>query len=161
MSKELTPHSFVSQTLHQPELDVVTVESTWFLFFWCLKTHSRKRFWTMGHFSSNTKTSLITVSQMKGDQIVSPAVRSSNEQPTGLVTIHQYLLLSATRLWWLRCLDVTVFLSETGRPNCEILSTEILYLIDHLLVSSWVVLPECDDCLNVTMTVCDRASSWV
>lgn len=150
-SKQLTPHSFVAQTLRQPELHLVMVKSTWFLFFWCLKTQSLKRISTKEHFSSNTKRHLITVSQMKGDLIVSPEGRSSNELPTGLVTIHQHLLLSATQLWWL-CLDVTAFLSQTARADCEILSTEILYLIDHLLVSSWVVLLQCDDCLNVTMT---------
>lgn len=139
------------KTLRQPELHLVMVKSTWFLFFWCLKTQSLKRISTKEHFSSNTKRHLITVSQMKGDLIVSPEGRSSNELPTGLVTIHQHLLLSATQLWWL-CLDVTAFLSQTARADCEILSTEILYLIDHLLVSSWVVLLECDDCLNVTMT---------
>lgn len=34
----------------------------------------------------------VNYSQMKGDQIVFPEASSSNEQPAGLVRIHQYLL---------------------------------------------------------------------
>lgn len=36
----------------------------------------------------------VNYSQMKGDQIVFPAASSSNEQPTGFVRIHQYLLFA-------------------------------------------------------------------
>lgn len=156
-SKQLTPHSFVAQTLRQPELHLVMVKSTWFLFFWCLKTQSLKRISTKEHFSSNTKRHLITVSQMKGDLIVSPEGRSSNELPTGLVTIHQHLLLSAVMtLSGCDCFSLTD--SKSWLWNIEHRNIVPDWPSPGLQLSCSAGVWWLSECHNDR--VCDRASGW-